>query len=210
VVGNYHIFAKLAQANAKAAIRLKTPDNQHHIKTQKHMKLKLPHKERLTEEDIKTLKYQCRMGIILPTTVTFMLILLLFVVNYADEAVFPLSHFLTRSAIISGFGVFISYLINRNYISDLRNDEKNVETKNIQLKEIAKDFEAGSGTLYIGQEMNEFNRYNLIIENTRYRVDKVFFENCEIGDEVLFYTAPRSGFRLGIAHSLHRNVITRF
>jgi hypothetical protein len=150
----------------------------------------------LTDKDIKDLKYQCRMGIILPfllLTISSTIIASIVFVNKIDFlniiAIFSFAAALTTSLLLNIF-------MNRKYISDIKNGEKTYEVKIIQLKEKTKDFEAGSATIYIGQEMNEFYRYDLIIENTRYRVDKELFENCENGEEIVFFTAPKSKYLL--------------
>ncbi len=95
--------------------------------------------------------------------------------------------------------ILLSYLMNNKYWKDIKNNEKIVEPKIIQNKESKKDYEAGSGTLYIEKEMNEFEAFSIIVENVRYRVDKGFFNNCEIGQKVYFNYGPKSKFLLGIS-----------
>ena len=68
----------------------------------------------------------------------------------------------------------------------------------IQKKQSKQDYEAGSGTLYIGQEMKGRIRYDIIVNNIPYRVDKSFFLNCKEGDEVCFNYAPRSNFLISV------------
>jgi len=46
--------------------------------------------------------------------------------------------------------------------------------------------------------MKEFTRYDLIIDNTKYRTDKELFDKCSVGDEVLFFYAPKSNYLLSI------------
>ncbi len=158
--------------------------------------------ERLTEKDIKELKYQCRMGYVLPA-------MILILSTFIGGAIYELN-FNTESKglnididllIALGFliiSLFISNLMNKKYYSDIRNNEKIAETKIIQKKIFQKDYEAGSGTLCIGQEMNEFTRYDLIIDNIKYRIDKELFDICSDGGEVLFFYAPKSKYLLGI------------
>ena len=85
------------------------------------------------------------------------------------------------------------------YITDINNNEKTLEVKIIQTKELKKDYEAGSGgRLSIDGNMKAFNRYDIIIDNTRYRINEAFFEACREGDEVIFHIAPKSKHRLKI------------
>jgi len=150
----------------------------------------------LTDKDIKDLKYQCRMGVILPVLLLIISNMIIFSIVYINKIEYSNIMFLISVLITVAISVLLNLSMNRKYISDIRNGEKCFEIKNIQFKEKNKDFEAGSATLYIGQEMNEFYRYDLIIENTRYRVDKNLYENCENGDEIVFFIAPKSKFLL--------------
>ncbi len=65
--------------------------------------------------------------------------------------------------------------------------------------QVKKDYEAGSGgRLSSNGDMKAFNRYDIIIDNTRYRINEAFFEACHEGDEVIFHIAPKSKHRLKI------------
>ncbi len=94
--------------------------------------------------------------------------------------------------------VLLSYRMNYKYYIDIRNKEKIQEVKIIQKKETKKDWEAGSGTLYIGQEMNGFESMSIIVDNYRYRVNKEIYMNCKKGDEIFFNYGPKSKYMLGI------------
>lgn len=161
-------------------------------------------KHLLTNKDIKDLKYQCRMGIILPFLLLTILILVIFAIVYVKKIEF--SNIIVLISIASSviISIFLNIFMNRKYISDIKNGEKNYEVKIIQSKEKTKDTEAGSATICIKQKMNEFYRYDLIIENTRYRVEKELFESCENGDEIVFFTAPKSKYLLQI--ELKKNI----
>ena len=160
---------------------------------------------RLTEKDIKELKNQCRMGYVLPA--------MIFILgSFIGGAIYELN-FNTNSdglsieidlIIVLGFLILsflVSRLMNKRYYSDIRYNEKVSETKIIQRKIDKKDYEAGSGNMTTfphNNQMKEFTRYDLIVENTRYRVDKELFDKCSNGDEVLFFYAPRSKYLLSI------------
>lgn len=152
----------------------------------------------LTEKDIKELKYQSRMGYLLPGL--FFIISTIFIIGgmltQKIELNSSLLVILIAAIIIISFS--ISYLINRKYFMDIRTGEKEGELKTIQLKEKINDFEAGSGKLYIGQEMKGFTRYNIVVENTRFQIDEEFYNNCNAGDEVVFYFASQSRYLIEI------------
>jgi amino acid permease len=148
----------------------------------------------LTKNDIKELRYQCRMGYILP------IILFIFGSFFVSAIALNLTTKMESKTseitviVVSGFALlslFVNYKMNGKYVSDIRNKEKLIETKIIQKKETKRDYEAGSGTLYVGQEMKGFDSFSIVVENYRYRVDKDLFENCFEGDEILFNYAPR-------------------
>ncbi len=160
---------------------------------------------KLTEKDIKELKYQCRMGYVLPG--------MIFILGtFISGAIYELNFNTNSNGLNLGIDLLIalgfliisflvSHLMNRKYYSDIGNDEKFSETKIIQKKKDKKDYEAGSGnmtTLPHNNPMKEFIRYDLIIENTKYRVDKELFDQCRDGDEVLFFYAPKSKYLLSI------------
>ena len=159
----------------------------------------------LSENEINELKYQCRMGYILP----FLFFAISTVLGgYIYETYFnykavgmnlQIDLFILIFFFI--FSVFLSFRMNRKLYLDIRNKEKVAEKKIIQRKIEMKDYEAGSGnmtSLPHNNPMKEFMRYDIIIENTKYRVDKDLFDNCSNGNEVLFLYAPISRYRLSI------------
>lgn len=159
---------------------------------------------KLTIEDLKKLRYQCRIGYI---SLFFILILGSIITVFTYESEFNKSHGLNDfidALIVSAFAILvlvINYLKSCKYYNEIRNIFKIVQSKDIERKMSKKDFEAGSGnitTLPHNREMNEFIRYNLIIENTIQRVDESLFNTCHGGDKVLFYWAPKSKFLLGM------------
>lgn len=159
----------------------------------------------LTEKDIKDLKYQCRMGYVLPTIIFILGTFIgsaIFEFNFnSNSAGFNLEIdlFIALGFLLLSFGV--SHIMNKKYYADIRNNEKIPETKTIQRKINNKDYEAGSGnmtTLPHNNPMKEFTRYDLIIEKTKYRIDKDLFDKCSNGDEVKFYYAPISKYLLSI------------
>jgi len=161
--------------------------------------------KQLTEADIKELKYQCRMGYILPF---FFFVIGSYIVYAIINSLFHqinedsnYSEIILVLIVMFLLSILLNYKMNGKFISDIRNNVKILKNKTIQYKESKIDVEAGSGTLNMGfknNPMKEFIRYNLIIENTRYRVDKEIFDKCAKGDDVYFHIAPKSNYRLKI------------
>jgi len=156
-------------------------------------------KEKLTKEDISILRYQLRAGMIISAMT---LILGIVTSIFAATDISTVSG-ISRQIILSLFilvSILIAYgiynLMNGKYHKDIRGGIKIIEEHKIEQKELKQDTEAGSGSL--GQEMKTFNRYDIIIDHTRYRISKEFFEACTEGDAVLFHTVPISDFRLYI------------
>jgi hypothetical protein len=154
----------------------------------------------LTEKDIKEIKYQCRMGFILPGMLLIFSNFMLFVSILVRLVEIERSLIYLCAFTINLIPLVLCYLMNWKYLVDLKNGEKVGELKTIQRKELKHDFEAGSGnvTLNISKEMNEFIRYDIIVENTRYQIDNEFSNNCNSGDEVVFYYAPKSKYLIEI------------
>jgi hypothetical protein len=160
-------------------------------------------RKQLTESDLRELRYQCRMGIIIPVLFLILSNMILFLFILEGDLKFDTPVQITVCALVS-VSALVHILMNRKLILDIRNGEKEVEFKRVQHKEKKRDFEAGSGTLTFDNEMNEFDRYHLIIENCAYRVDKDIFEQCQAGEEVAFFIAPISRYQLQI--DLKKNV----
>lgn len=154
----------------------------------------------LTQNDIKEIRYQCRMGYVLPT--------ILFIIGtFVSVGVYEINSnskgldtemFLIISSVFAGLSLLIGYKMNWKYVSDIRYKEKQIETKIIQRKDSQRSYEAGSGTLYIGQEMKGNDLSSIVVDNTRYRVDEELFLACSKGDEVLFNYAPKSRYLINI------------
>lgn len=158
----------------------------------------------LTPQDIKELKYQCRMGYILPffiLTIGSIVTTSLYELYINKETAINTQAIVYIVMLYAALAVWTGYRMNRNYYQDIRNNRKTAIPKIIQKKVAHKDFEVGSGnytTLPHNKEMKSFTRYNLIIEHQKYRITKELYELCSDGDEVLFYYAPASKKLLSI------------
>lgn len=157
----------------------------------------------LTDLDKKRLRYQTRPALV--TSILFAIVisgvsLTLFIIskeNVTEEDKLFNIISISSSIIIS---FFIAYFSSKKYLKDVRNGEKEIVLKPIQKKEHKIDYEAGSGKIshVSAREMNAFDSYSIIIDNTRYRVDKEFYNDCNEGDEVEFHYALKSKFMLSM------------
>lgn len=155
----------------------------------------------LSANDIKELRYQCRMGYILPGMFFILGSTLFTAIVFNMTEIFESENIEMTAMSLVGFAVLslaLSYKMNWKYLFDIKNREKLIETKIIQKKESKRDYEAGSGTLYIGQEMNGYDSFSIVVENYRYRVDKDVFEHCTVGGEILFNYGPKSRYLINI------------
>ncbi len=160
---------------------------------------------KLTEQDIKDLKYQCRMGYIIPFLFFIIGSFLItgfvhFIITIFKEPEGDIYIYITIG-IVFVLSILINFIMNGKVKRDIRNGEKILKKKTIQRKESMVDVEAGSanvGTMPHNRRMNKFIRYDLIIDNTKYRIDKELFEKCKDGDDIYFHIAPESKFRIKI------------
>jgi hypothetical protein len=152
----------------------------------------------MNDADIKEIKVACRAGIIIPANL-FILSFLIASALFIDNG-FTLSFSLMFSFFATLiFAGLISFLINRNYYQDLRDQEKDESYSIVQKKQHRKDFEAGSGviTKFLAKPMREFIRYDIIVDNTIYRVDEKLYNECAEGDRIILYFARHSRYHLG-------------
>ncbi len=158
---------------------------------------------RLTENDMKELKFRCRVGYILPVMVFILLSLAaisIYEINYnidSDSLNLQVDLFLLLAVFL--FSCWLSYHMNRKYYADIKNKIKVYSKKKIQKKISTVVYEAGSGSgNTLG--MKDGMRYDLIVDNILYRIDKPLYEECLVGDTVLLYYAPKSNYLLSIEH----------
>ena len=156
----------------------------------------------LTRSDKKELKYQCRMGYIIPVLIFIIGTGVIFAIYLSslDNLLenFDIEIFTLLLVILAVLSVVISFSMNKKYFADIRNNEKLIETKTIQKKLYDSDSEAGSGTFHAAQNMKKFDKYEIVVENVRHRVDKDLFDHCNEGDKVLFSYGPVSSYLINI------------
>jgi len=157
-------------------------------------------KKALTQDDIKEIRYQCRMGYVLPSILFIIgtvISVAVYEINFNSNSL-DTEMFLIIASVFAVLSTLVGCKMNWKYVSDIRYNEKQIETKIIQRIESQRSYEAGSGSLYIGQEMKGNDIYSIVVENIRYRVDEELFSGCSEGDEVLFNYAPMSRYLINI------------
>lgn len=162
----------------------------------------------LTDKDIKTIKYEKRIGFVFSGFVLvfgglFNLIYVLINQDIVWAMLIPVD-----SGLI-GLSILISYLMNRKYNMDLKSGTKIVRIEKVQQLETETTYEAGSGSMYIpilgnifpklwGQEMRPIVKLNLIINGFRFEVEKDDFSKAKKDDKVEMYYSKHSDTLLGI------------
>ncbi len=161
-------------------------------------------RSKLTQSDIDTLKYQGRMSyiisgmfFILGTAIATMIFELEFNV---DAEGFNLQMDLLIGSVFLMLSFLLSQAMNRKYYADIRNNEKMGEIKVIERKNTTSDYENRQSARKLGaaDRMRDYDRFEFIIDNTKYMVEPELFEQCEDGDEVIFFIAPVSKHLLSI------------
>jgi hypothetical protein len=90
----------------------------------------------LTEKDIKEIKYQCRIGFILPGMLLIFSNFMLFVSILVRLVEIERSLIYLCAFTINLIPLVLCYLMNWKYLADLKNGEKVGELKIIQRKEL--------------------------------------------------------------------------
>jgi len=158
-------------------------------------------KAALTKEDIKSLRYECRPGILYAVGIFFLGFLTAFLCLDVDPQEGFISNYLSfllatiLSIIVS---TLLAFLFAKNYFLDIRNGEKLIMQKLIQKKENSISYEAGSGSLFIGQKMRSSDSYDLKIDDHIYSVDEALYEQASEGQYVNLHIAPLSEHLLRI------------
>lgn len=156
-------------------------------------------KRGLSTKDIKHLRNQCSMSYLI-SAILFILGTIAGVTIYElyFEANAQLINY-QMAAMIGLVALFLSvivlFVLNWKYYSDIRNNEKIQETKTLQDKNKISDYYKSTVTL----------KYTFIVDNINFTVNKELFDNCNIGDKLIFNYAPKSKFLLSIERSRKNN-----
>jgi hypothetical protein len=155
----------------------------------------------LTPEDKKSLRYECRPGILFGVGI-FILGAFLSMVSIILKAGKETPHLYLYTfgsfVLLIVVSIFLARLFIRKYLQDLKNDEKYLCRYPIQNKESKVDYEVGSASLWYRQKMKPFDHYIFTINDSEHEVDRQTFERANVGDEVTMHTAPISGHLLKI------------
>ena len=158
----------------------------------------------LDEQDINELRNQFKPKIIISLSIS--VISTLFIIgnhisDYSNTGVlFTLDVNIKIAAFVFA-SILFGYIMSFKTIKDIKNAEKIILGKKVEMKETREDYEAGSGVVgRVAMKMRPFQDYAVIIENTRYKVDKEFYENVREGDEVYFHLTKESRFLLRIEY----------
>jgi len=160
-------------------------------------------KTELTQQDIKELKYEKRIGYVFAGIIlTFCAFfnLWFFATNCEREWSLLLLRdwllVLLTDFVILILSLLTTFLINRKINKDLFAGIKIVTTEKIEWKEHRIDYKAGSGVKAPG--MKPFSKYIFILNGIAYNVEKELFDSVEKGDLVEIHTAKCSEALLGI------------
>jgi hypothetical protein len=152
-------------------------------------------KTQLLTEDIKKLKYSCRLGVII-SIITFIVGLLFLFFGNKGISYFRESNVFLIIGCYFIFCLIFAYILLRKLLWDILNGEKIIEIKKVKRKEYKIAYEAGSGE--IGGKMRPVENYCFIIDNHSYSIDKFLYEKAKDGDEVYLHIAPLSKELLNI------------
>ena len=155
----------------------------------------------LTPEDIKSLRYECRPGILFGVGIFFIgaiAIYLAYVIMAENNVSQKYLYTFGSLALIIAASLLVSRQFISYYLKDLKNNEKDLRRYPIQNKESKVDYEVGSASLWYRQKMKPFDHYLLTIDNSVHDVDKEMFDRANVGDEVTMHIAPVSGHLLKI------------
>ena len=161
----------------------------------------------LTKENIKTLKYEKRIGFVFAGIIlAFGLLFNLFFIATKLAKSYEKDELLILIAIdllIVGLSYLTASTMNRKINKDLREGIKIVRIEKIDKKNHIIDYEAGSGSLYIpglgdlfpklwGQEMRSYSKYVLTIKGIENNVEKELFDNVKEGDLIEVHDSKHS------------------
>jgi len=162
-----------------------------------------------TTEEIQIIKHEKRYGIVLSVFVFLLGLLAIFIYSTSIDIEFWSFKNITHILILVFACILITKLININLNNDLRNEEKTIEIKTIDKKEIMTVYEAGSGTInapVLGSlypkiwrlKMKSHEEFKLKIDKVLYDVDVDFFNEVNEGDIIEIHTTKRSKKLLGL------------
>nr|WP_319271123.1 hypothetical protein [uncultured Draconibacterium sp.] len=157
----------------------------------------------LTKSDKKILRNQCKMGLSLSLLV-FIFATIIGITMY--ELIFDTNPggLNGKMAVSIAIGVLIcsvllNFLINHKYYRDLQFNEKVQVIKTLMSKSMANIYHGSALGSNVSKAFNE--KYEFVVDDVKFDVDKELFERCAEGDHLIFNYAPKSEFLLSIEKS---------
>ncbi len=154
----------------------------------------------LTETDKKSLRNQCKMRMSLSLLV-FVLTTIIGVTIY--ELFFDLNsnglNIKMAGLIVGGTlssSVLLNFLICNKYYRDLQFNEK-VQVLKTLISKSQNDI-YNTSALNSGMSKAYTEKFEFVVDDTKFDVDKDLFERCSEGDQLIFNYAPKSEYLLSI------------
>jgi len=146
----------------------------------------------LSNEDIKILKYEKRIGFVLPGLIFCGLLFYdFFYITLSNEYLSTINLTIIINIIILSVCLLMNYLINRKVDADLNLNFKEIVIEILQKKEDGISYEAGSGMIK-GQQMRPSEKYFFIIDYYRYEVEKTLYHSINEGDNIKMHITKNS------------------
>lgn len=157
----------------------------------------------LTKNDKKNLRNQCKMGLSLSLLV-FVFATIIGVMIYELAIDSDPNGLNIKMAVLIAIGAFfISVLLNLmigyKYYRDLQFNEKVQVVKTLMSKSNTDVYHASAPRSGISKAYNE--KFEFVVDDVKFDVDKELFERCAEGDQLIFNYAPKSEFLLSIEKS---------
>ena len=154
--------------------------------------------KKYSKKDIKAIKYEKRFGVIISVGILFLVAIGNLYALTNTEANTDLTKLILIDLAVIIASMTITYFINKKFNLDLKEGHKKIIIEKVEKKEDKLSYEAGSGSLYIGQEMKESTIFYLIIKGFKHDVEKNLYDSLKEGDNVNMYYTRHSEILLGI------------
>lgn len=153
----------------------------------------------LTENDVKELRNQCRMGVVISLLI-FLFVSIIGLVIYESNFDSNPDIFNAEMAISISIGAFIfavilNLILNHRLYADLRNNEKIQTIKLLTSKSNNIDSAHGMGQIVTKAYVR---RFEFVVDGISFLVDEKLYKSCFEGDRLIFNYAPKSRYLLGI------------
>ncbi len=160
----------------------------------------------LTKTDKKNLRNQCKMGMSLSLLV-FVFVTIIGVMIYELAIDSDPNGLNIKMAVLIAIGalvvsVLLNLLISHKYYLDLQFNEKVQVIKTLMSKSNTDVYNASAPRSGMSKAYNE--KFEFVVDDTKFDVDKELFERCAEGDQLIFNYAPKSEFLLSIEKSEKR------